>query len=242
MVADLALLQDRATLRTAAIPEQPIFSSSLVVDFNSPSEPSRIGHFDPFEIDLDEDGPLREEYVPRRRSSVKKDGSQYSSMAGSDESMSPRELPDWATRAHWSDTRGLDAHFRPSALIRPLPGTLAHAQSSWAEPERNSVPPPLPCRPDLGNPQFSRDFFGMGFHPVPTRPVIPTGHSRTSSISSRSSAHAVDHFSSSYSQAPMGGNGACYPLPIPCSRYAGYSAFFQSQGNPCYFQPMWLKT
>ncbi|KAL5487809.1 hypothetical protein ACEPAI_5917 [Sanghuangporus weigelae] len=239
MITDLAQLQDRVVLRASALaPEQPVFGTFLV-DFDSTDEPCQIGRFDPFEIDLDEDGPLREEYVPRRRSSMKKDASQYSSVRANDDNMSPCEPPEWVSRTHWSYARYRGPYLQRAAPVQSLRGTLAHSHSDMASRDmQNEFERKqgllLPYQLDLGNSQVNHDLFDRAVCP-------PAGHSRTSSNSSGSPAHVAEHFRS-YSQTQVGSSDACCPLPIPCSRLVGRSTLFHGPVNACYFQPMWLKT
>ncbi|THH10087.1 hypothetical protein EW145_g1563 [Phellinidium pouzarii] len=63
------LIQSQTPAMARADTLQPVFIPLFDGDNEKKVEMSQTNLFDPYEIDLDEDGPLREEYIPKRRTS-----------------------------------------------------------------------------------------------------------------------------------------------------------------------------
>lgn len=68
MISDLINLQ-KQRLGQGPVSD-PLFSTLLTCEIEREDVLQQVKAYDPFDINLDEDGPLKEEYIPKRRSSL----------------------------------------------------------------------------------------------------------------------------------------------------------------------------
>lgn len=244
MIMDLTqLLGHSAVDGSPTSPAQPVFSALLLFDFNRSSDQYEDTVFDPFEIDLDEDGPLREEYIPKRRSSARKgDAHKRSTSVGGSE---------WGGHSEGSlccDPRCLDANsatrMLPTDVTRACPFPYIHPSvTSWdmgANLSYNNSAALLPLQPSIRSSQSSNGFSSSYAYPIPAA-CAPSANSTTLSASPGFSTQTIGHMRS-LSHSFVGGNDA-YGFPFAsCARYVGHaSSFLSGQGDACHFRPVWLK-
>lgn len=239
MISDLLHLQNQRP--SPGAPIVPLFSPLLVCE--TEKELAAPGSFDPFDIDLDEDGPLKEEYVPKRRTSVM--GSSNSadrhslSLDLKDMPLMSTPLPppsEWSPQGDppvLSELRG-----RSTSITRTAPGhgrsfsSITHpAPASWngqfdSLPAKGSMYPGFPTQGKL------------------TSAWPPFSHSR-STLSHNASASAFPPPYGAHAQSiawgvpvdtlyiPMHGCGRVLEQPPPYSHFAG-------EGHAS--QPLWLRT
>jgi hypothetical protein len=128
------------------------------------------------DIDLDEDGPLRQEYLPRRRVSRHNSLRSCSSLDTSTSTQSDRFLPP---PAKWSP-------HADEPLLRSRPASLAQYLAPIPPPGQLSsmVPPPAPqpahYRPWPSNMPYlsGYSYDPAAFYPPPRCPVLDFGYHR----------------------------------------------------------------
>ncbi|TBU49407.1 hypothetical protein BD309DRAFT_75438 [Dichomitus squalens] len=143
------------------VPPQPVF-----VALDSKKEKASIEETyvdDVLEIDLDEDGPIREEYLPRRRTSRRSSGFGYVPFVKFPE----RSLPPpakWSPAADEPIVR--DASRPHGQYVAPQP--VAHLPMGPAPPP---PPPPFQSAMDVHRPSWPVGGYIMGQEPV-NRPTV----------------------------------------------------------------------
>ena len=252
IVSDLIQLHNQSASKPSPVSlTEPVFSPLLVFDFERKVKQSCISSFDPFEIDLDEDGPLREEYVPKRRTSRASSDTRNhltSFERRGDLQMSPLPPPSaWSPHA---DPLYHDAKRRFSCAPITMSGAnnLSHGRSvSLAYPPalvwdtQNELPSgrwgSYQAEP-RGVPRNNEiKALSLGF-PVPSA-CPATGHTRTTSLSIDSS-QLITHLQSHAQYLSSGCNDP--RLPLSRSQYAVNNSVFPcDEGDPVYFRTTWLK-
>lgn len=242
MVADLVQLHGRFGLMASTIVAQPIFSSLLTCEFYRKAESCHEETYDTFEIDLDEDGPLREEYVPKRRVSASKTEIHRRSVSSETNNVtyvSPR-LPapsEWSPHADPPLARDYGRRFMTTApgskettIGSALPGIQPYP-SSWNAPI----------------PSFATHFSApRNIHTTSSFEAEPRGFSASTvgpPISyARATFNSMGHVRS-FSYSRVNGDDNCCLPPTSCSRYVGQPPTFSYiQGEPTHSRPLWLKT
>ena len=193
--------------------------------------------FDPFEIDLDEDGPLRDEYVPRRRSlrGPRRKPSPPTGFLPPNGEQKPSPLPPPAS---WSP------HADPP-IERTQPQLPRHSRTgSFGDSTSGSQwPAQVTSVLHTGNVLESSarnvdDQISSGICNEAVRP--PTSHTRSTSVMSTCNGLSIAHTRAFSSQVFYDNSYGTAPLPH------GYFGFPGTNGlghdDPAHFRPLWLRT
>ncbi|KAH8118343.1 hypothetical protein DFH11DRAFT_1686528 [Phellopilus nigrolimitatus] len=260
VIEDLVRLQSLPGSKSSTrVAPQPVFSPLLVCDSEKKVEVKQTDNFDPFEIDLDEDGPLREEYVPKRRTS--QSGSRGTTHGRSVSSES-RDLlqasPPLPPPSEWSpqadpplerDHGRRDKYFTvPSAT-----GNGSHTRSFSAEytqypawgiqsssTSSTTLFQPHTVESGVARPPRVFPSLTLGF-PLSTA-CPPISHTRSTLATAAPPSSQTTAHLRSYSHSHTNIDGYCIPS-ASCAQYVGHpSAFSHARGDPAHFRPLWLRT
>ncbi|KAI5125042.1 hypothetical protein M0805_007466 [Coniferiporia weirii] len=253
MIEDLAYLHVRAGPKSEVkfqVP-QPVFCPLFDGDNEKSPVVERVDMFDPYEIDLDEDGPLREEYIPKRRTSHSRSQSAAHTRGVPDVQdilqMQTSPLPppsEWSPQADPPldpGHRHRDGYF----AAPPGSGLVSHGHNLTSEhTERTTWGSQAVSglsglsfqshRADLVQPSSVFQSLTLGF---PFSSVCPPiSHARSTL------AAAPAQFATNLRCCqPSCSDGYCLPS-VSGAHYVGYpSAFPHVQGNSTHFQPQWLR-
>ena len=175
--------------QTCAAPPQPVF---VVLDQKKDTTGYEEAYLDDvLEIDLDEDGPLREEYLPRRRTSHRSSNFDFDPFVKAPECSLPPP-------AKWSPTgdepivrdasRVRGQYVAPQALshapmvpaLPPFPPTMDSYHTSWSMGGYVMAQDPISRPPVFAPPPvFHAPSYEFGY----TMPAAPHGHARSHSLS-----------------------------------------------------------
>lgn len=243
-IDDLTALQGKSEMKGGSMPPQPVFSPLLNNDMeNSPtSTATQVGSY---EIDLDEDGPLREEYVPKRRTSQSRSISSFPTP--SDIRPSVHAMPQLPPPSEWSphadppvgERRGRrDIYLPVQAQFAPL-GQASHSRSFSMETTlRDSVWGTFKIkelRETYGPPSFQPFSFSTSLSVA----CPPISYTR----STLSPPSAIPHIPSDSRPRSHLFSDEGYTTTMSCGQHFGYpSAFAHTYGDPTQFKPLWLHT
>jgi hypothetical protein len=230
-IEDLLEVSQRAENHEIDGVPEPVFYGTG--DYKTGSEGEQLQQdVDVLEIDLDEDGPLREEYLPKRRISS------ASSRARSDSSRALPPPAKWSPAADEPIMRG--GMKTQAQYLAPQP--ITHGQ-----PTASMIPPPAPFHQGLDmsrrmwptDEQIARHPYVAVHPPVYAAPPVYTGyeytypapsappvHSRSQSLSYHPVGQMPGHYRS-YSQVPY--EHGCGEMPFSSAPYGSVRAFAPPQ-------------
>ena len=224
---------------------QPVFSELLVKDKESQEAAFSAEAFD---IDLDEDGPLRQEYVPRRRSSQRNSYNRYISDATHSDPLVSRTPPELPPPAAWSPNAdppiARDVGKRSSYIaVRPIEPVISHERTRsaetckqpwWVEEQERMVNKPM-----TGNYVHS---FNANAMPVVEHNLAaaagPFHHAR------RQTQPVAEQFRANYFGAVAPSADSDYPSGFssyPCGRNKHYTSVSISNVDSFHFRPQYLR-
>lgn len=252
MLDDLIKLHGRTENVMSEGTPQPVFSV-LFDHVKKKPDVTNTESIDPYEIDLDEDGPLREEYVPKRRVSngdrAVDSGSQDSaSLKAIMHSPGLTHLPPPSEWSPQGDPPMMREHGKRDRYLAVQPhittGQMTHGRSFSAGFNQCTSRWPSTLTKNLGSfntHDYQGDMSGLSAINV-FRPVVPYGiplftaqTNQAFSTPSQGAAHPRAMF-------PRDDNGFAFP-DLPCGSNAGFPPVYsQTFADPAHFRPLWLRT
>ena len=243
-IDELSILHGKLGVSNGVVPPQPVFSPLLTTDVETPVTTDTMSSGS-FEIDLDEDGPLREEYVPKRRASQRSVGFRNSYDARSSVHNVPLLPPpsEWSPQADppVGERRGRRDVYLPVEPYFGSSGYPSHTRSFSVENSTgNSVWGAFKPR-ELHEP----------YGPISYQPfVYPTSHSVACPVSySRTTLTPPSTLpSSSGNLRPrsMFYGDEAYTTSVTCGQHIGYPLTFAPHAHadsaPLHLRSVWLRT
>lgn len=241
LIGARAPVNDRGEIYT---PPHPVFCPLPVV-IGKKAKPRRET-VDMFGFDLDEDGPLREEYALRRscRPVLVKEGVQEGIWGSINPSHSTAtHLPppsEWSPQGDPPLSRGHGQQLLPSSVSDHSPTQLPFIESS-TQPTWG-MPYGPPCTQAIAKTAGSELAYQPSAITFSLAPIcLPVSHARSTLVPAIP-LHAVPGHYRSYSHSYANGSEFYYPTPA-CSFYEGYSsAASHTNSNFGHFRPLWLRT